>query len=79
MAASEKLLGQLHDLLAKGMLQELQEQMANGEIKPALLTSIAKFLKDNGMECNPSEDNEVVSALRNEASNVLKLPFSQEA
>ena len=51
MRATEDLLALLHGELAEGYLQELKRLRESGEdIPPALLTSIAKFLKDNGID-----------------------------
>lgn len=49
--ASEDILHELHMLTAESFLAEIRRLKAEGEaIPPALLTSAAKFLKDNGVD-----------------------------
>jgi len=49
--ATEDFLAQLHGELAKGYLEALKKaREADEPVPPALLTSIAKFLKDNGID-----------------------------
>lgn len=83
MAANQITLESLHDLLAKEYIKQLEdgtlvldkdgEQVALSP-SPALLTSIAKFLKDNGIDCDPAE-NPQMGALREAAGDVLQFPF----
>lgn len=74
MAAKLTALEQLHELVAQGYTEELRRQMANGEITPALLTSASKFLKDNGVDVDP-EENDQMKGLKAVAGDVLKFPF----
>lgn len=69
MAATESKLGKLHELLADAYINELKGE----EITPALLTSVAKFLKDNGIEA--VSDDPQMQKLAEEAGNVLDFPF----
>lgn len=49
--ASEDLLGQLHDSVARQLLAKVE----SGEASPAELSAAIKFLKDNGIEANIAE------------------------
>lgn len=53
MAASEELLGRLHDAVAADLLQRVQ----SGGATPAELNAAIKFLKDNGIEALATEDS----------------------
>lgn len=53
MAATEKLLGLLHDAVA----QDLLARITGGEATAADLNAAIKFLKDNNIEALPTEDN----------------------
>ena len=53
MAASEELLGRLHDAVAADLLRRVQ----TGEATPQELSVVVKFLKDNGIEAIATEDN----------------------
>lgn len=50
MAASEALLGLLHDAVASDLLRRIQ----TGEASPQELSVAVKFLKDNGIEALPN-------------------------
>lgn len=51
MAATEELLGALHNAVATDLLQKVQ----SGEATPAEISAAIKFLKDNGIEALPAE------------------------
>lgn len=69
MSATETTLGSLHRKLAEAYEREL----ASGELSPALLTSVAKFLKDNGITCEVGDQD--MQKLAEKAGNVLDFPF----
>lgn len=54
MTADNDLLGQLHDSLAKDMLELVKKAKENKEpLSPQEWNAIAKFLKDNNIEASP--------------------------
>jgi ABC-type Zn uptake system ZnuABC Zn-binding protein ZnuA len=53
MAASEELLGLLHDAVAQDLIRRLQ----SGEATAAEISAAIKFLKDNGIEAVATEDS----------------------
>lgn len=55
MAATEELLGALHDAVASQLLEKVLE----GTATPAELSTAVKFLKDNGIEAIPTENNKL--------------------
>ncbi len=55
MAATEELLGALHDAVASQLL----EKVLAGTATPAELSSAIKFLKDNGIEAIPTPDTKL--------------------
>lgn len=55
MAATEELLGLLHDAVAQDLLTKIQ----NGEATPAEISTAVKFLKDNNIEAIPTENNKL--------------------
>jgi hypothetical protein len=55
MAATEELLGRLHDAVASSLL----EKVLSGEATPAELSTAVKLLKDNGIEAIPTENNKL--------------------
>ena len=68
MAAKQGTLGELHEALAKLMLNELQWYMEQDPPIPlpaADKAAIAKFLKDNSITCDPA-DNDQLEQLRKE-------------
>lgn len=68
MAAKQGILGELHEALAKLMLNELQWYMEQDPPIPlpaADKAAIAKFLKDNSITCDPA-DNDQLEQLRKE-------------
>lgn len=68
MAAKQGILGELHEALAKLMLNELQWYMEQDPPIPlpaADKAAIAKFLKDNSITCDPA-DNDQLELLRKE-------------
>lgn len=70
MSAKETLLGDLHQKLAEAYLRELEGQ----EVTPALLTSIAKFLKDNGIQAEVGEEG--MHELKKAAQSATVYPFA---
>ncbi len=74
MAATEDILGKLHELTAQQMIEMLKEGVpvedkVTGEVTRApvpapYLATIVKFLKDNGIEALPAE-NETLGKLAN--------------
>lgn len=73
-AAHEDLLGQLHRMTAEHMIQILR----NGEYKAAELAVIVKFLKDNNIQCDVSDENmrKLAHATRD---NIVNFPFGAAA
>lgn len=69
MAANEDVLGVLHELTAKALMDKLkgipildEDGQPTGEVLPCSAADIqaaAKFLKDNSITCAPSDDNHV--------------------
>lgn len=69
MAANEDILGQLHEITAKSLIDKIKgtpllddEGKPTGEFMPpsaADIMAAAKFLKDNNITCAPSEDNKL--------------------
>ena len=67
MAANEDLLGQLHEITAKSLIDKIkgiaildEDGQPTGEIVPpsaADIMAASKFLKDNNITCAPSADN----------------------
>lgn len=53
MAATEELLGMLHDAVASQLLTKV----LSGEATPAEISVAVKFLKDNGIEALPTASN----------------------
>lgn len=53
MAASEELLGRLHDAVAADLLRRVQ----SGEASAQELSVVVKFLKDNGIEAIPADNS----------------------
>lgn len=53
MSATEDLLGTLHEAVAKTLL----DKVLSGEATPAELSTVVKFLKDNGIEAIPTPDS----------------------
>lgn len=73
MAANEDLLGKLHSAVANVLLEAMKGQTLPGysdedgneveaQVLPpsaSVMTVAAKFLKDNNITCEPSDDNEL--------------------
>lgn len=77
MAAKESRLSQLHELVAETFTTELSRTDEKGEpvaVSPAMLAAAAKFLKDNGIECDPKE-NEALKKAAEAARKHLDAPF----
>ena len=55
MAASEKLLGLIHEAVADDLLRQIQ----SGEVTPQVLAQAIKFLKDNGIEAVPTDNDKL--------------------
>lgn len=55
MAASEELLGKLHDMVASDLLRRIE----TGEATAQELAQAIKFLKDNGIEAIPVENGKL--------------------
>lgn len=55
MAASEELLGLLHEAVATDLLK----RVTSGEATPQELAQAIKLLKDNGIEALPTENNKL--------------------
>lgn len=53
MAASEELLGLLHDAVAGDLLRRVK----SGEATASEMSVVVKFLKDNGIEALPTDNN----------------------
>lgn len=53
MAASEELLGRLHDAVAADLLR----RVLSGEASAQELSVVVKFLKDNGIEALPADNS----------------------
>jgi hypothetical protein len=64
--ASVELLELLHNTLA----EQLLERVKDPEAKPADLSNAIKFLKDNGIEQLPTNENQIGDLLKN-------LPFDK--
>lgn len=71
--ATEQELADLHAYLAKAYKRELQKD----DISPTLLTSVANFLKHNGISCVPDED-EYMQSLKSAAENAMSFPFNPD-
>ena len=54
--AGEEELAGLHGLFAR----YLKERLASGDVKPAELSVIRQFLKDNGIECIGEMNNDML-------------------
>jgi hypothetical protein len=67
MNEQEKKLSELHNSLTNKLLERIQDP----EVKASDLNVARQFLKDNGIECQPHENN-AISRLAQE------LPFSLE-
>jgi ABC-type Zn uptake system ZnuABC Zn-binding protein ZnuA len=55
MAASEELLGLLHDAVAQDLLTKIKD----GTATPAEISTAVKFLKDNGIEAVAAENSKL--------------------
>lgn len=88
MAASEKVLSNLHKKLTEVLIDALKGTETESYIDPdtgdeiagtvipasaAVMTVAAKFLKDNGITCAPAEDNEMGELERIMAARQRKL------
>lgn len=77
-------LAHLHSLVADAFIEALQPQV-NPETKqpvppsPALLTSAAKFLRDNGVECDPEETPQMEKLRRAVSGDKVLYPFDPAA
>jgi len=71
--ATEKDLADLHAALTKAYERELSKD----DISPTLLTSVANFLKHNGISCIPDED-EHMQSLKTAAENAMNFPFNPD-
>jgi hypothetical protein len=69
-AAHEDLLGRLHSMTATAMMAMLE----GGEFKAADLAVIVKFLKDNNIQCDVSDEN-MRNLARATRDNVVNFPF----
>lgn len=58
--ASEGVLGELHEQLAKDLLRRVQ----SGEASPAELNAAIKFLQNNGIEANMTEKSTLTDLAR---------------
>jgi hypothetical protein len=65
--ASLDLLAQLHELTAQVMLAKVR----SGEVTAADLAAITKFLRDNGIQVMPGEDENINDL-------VAELPFDED-
>lgn len=77
MAAKESRLSQLHELVAEVFAIELTRTDEDGKpvaVSPAMLAAAAKFLKDNGIDCDPTE-NEKLKKLAAEGRKHMDVPF----
>lgn len=78
MAAKESRLSQLHELVADAFTTELtRRDPESGEtlpVSPAMLAAAAKFLKDNGIDCD-AEKNDKMKALAAAGRKHLDHPF----
>jgi len=68
--ATEQELADLHADLAKAYRRALQGE----EVSPALLTSVANFLKHNNISADPEEDD-TLKDLREQAREKVVYPF----
>lgn len=68
--ATDQELAALHGKLAKAY----QRALENEEVSPALLTSAANFLKNNGISCVTTEDDEL-KQLREKVTEKMAFPF----
>lgn len=59
--ATEDLLGQLHGLIAEGFI----EKFKSGEATSADYNAAIKFLKDNGINCVGTENDQMTEVLKN--------------
>ncbi|CAB4124914.1 hypothetical protein UFOVP63_41 [uncultured Caudovirales phage] len=57
--ATEELLGNLHEVVAKDLLRRIQ----SGEANPAELNAAIKFLQNNGIEALPVEGSPLAGIL----------------
>lgn len=55
--ASEDALAELHAIVTK----ELKERIWSGEATSADISNAIKFLKDNGINCDGSQDNDLLA------------------
>ena len=64
MSAPEKELRNLHALLADSMAQRLKEAQEGGKpLSASDWSSIARFLKDNGIEAQPADNSKAMGRL----------------
>lgn len=60
MAATEQLLGLIHEATASHFLNRFKEAQEGGEpLTPQELAQVIKFLKDNGIEALPTDNNKL--------------------
>ena len=63
---TEEKFDELHGLVADSFLEEIRRLQEEGEgLPPAILTSAAKFLKDNGID-RPARDGDTLDLLNEE-------------
>jgi len=70
--AKLSIMEQLHEKLAETMLDQLRGE----EISPAMLSSIAKFLKDNHIECTGGDTD--VTEFEKALKEMNDLPYDGE-
>lgn len=56
MAASEELLGLIHEAVATNLLRQIQAEGDEG-VSPQVIAQAIKFLKDNNIEAIPTEND----------------------
>lgn len=80
MKLDDSILAQLHGDLADAYAEALRKFKEEGEVPPAnLLTSIANFLKHNGITCGVgTDDEESLKRLRAQAESATEYPFDPD-
>jgi len=78
MAGSESQLGELHGILTAALAAELKTQAAKGELNPAFVGQVIKFLKDNNIQA--TDEDPAMKALKATYGKSLQdFPFDPAA
>jgi len=73
MAASEDLLGLIHEAVASDLLR----QMLSGEASPQVIAQAIKFLKDNGIEAVAKDSDKLGQLAKSMPDFSMEVPLHE--